>query len=440
MKRSHFCAFLLAAALPLSPAAAQQFTSPAERAMDSIVHTASAQNHNYQLMRASLAACPSCGSTEGCGCSAAPMIGGCDSGLCGTPVYQEPACQTGCGCWFGSVGGLLFTRDNDDDVLLTFAEADGATLLSTRSADMNWAGGFEARVGRYYNCGRRAIEVAYWTLFPDRESAFANPTVGNNIFTPLRFDSLFINDGTAFQPVANLFNVVDAHRLVRSYNVQNVEVNVMGLIGCGSGVFPGASGCGPTTGAGNGCATFSWTIGPRWFRFSEGLLFGADPDDAVFDGDANEVNYLVDVTNDLLGLQAGARGDWPVLGNFGFYCGVRGGLYANRIRQSQQITTGAGQVAFVDDPNSPFDGSIYSVSSSKNDVAFLGEIDLGANVRLTQCLSAALGYRVVAANGVALAPSQIPRDFFDNIAAVREIDSNGSLLLHGAYAGVYFNY
>jgi len=53
--------------------------------------------------------------------------------------------------------------------------------------------------------------------------------------------------------------------------------------------------------------------------------------------------------------------------------------------------------------------------------------------------SAQVGYRVVAITGVGLADNQIPQDIAD-IPEIGDIDSNGNLVLHGAFAGVRFNF
>ena len=116
------------------------------------------------------------------------------------------------------------------------------------------------------------------------------------------------------------------------------------------------------------------------------------------------------------------------------------GIYGNDINQHQAIYDGLGNVGTVNDPASPFDGEVYDISSSKTDFAMLGELDLGLNCRISNCWSANVGYRAVGVSGVALAPSQMPRDFYDNLQGVRRIESNGDLILHGGYAGITFNY
>lgn len=379
------------------------------------------------------------------GTGAACADGGC---VGGQSVWDqsgiEEACgDCGCGNWFFSVNGLIFNRDNDDDVFLTFQTADGEPLLTSRSAEMDWSGGFETRLGRYFNCGRNAIEATYWGIFPgDQQATALAANALGDLATPLQFDGLFIDPAGANTPVADYFNnTAEMHRVQRSYEIHNVELNLMGLAG-----FGGASawGCGCSNGAcGGGCGSgvaFTWLMGPRFMRFREDFLFASDLGDTQFTGTPDELGYQIDVENNLIGFQLGGRADWCLSRRCGFYSGVKLGVYANDINHHQAIWDGVGNIAEVNDPTSPFDGEVYDVSSNKTDVSMIGELDLGLSYRLSRCWSMNVGYRAVGVSGVALAPSQIPRDFFDNIQGVRDIESNGNLILHGGYGGVSFNY
>jgi hypothetical protein len=100
--------------------------------------------------------------------------------------------------------------------------------------------------------------------------------------------------------------------------------------------------------------------------------------------------------------------------------------------QHYQAISGNNGVAVVGaGPNA---GREYLINSSANRLAFIGEFDLGCKYHVTQRLRLTAGYRVVAISGVAHGMSQVfPR--FAGIQDVEAIDSNGSLLLHGGYAG-----
>jgi hypothetical protein len=49
------------------------------------------------------------------------------------------------------------------------------------------------------------------------------------------------------------------------------------------------------------------------------------------------------------------------------------------------------------------------------------------------------GYRAMAIAGVALSEQQIPR-FISDAASIQNIDSNGHVILHGAFAGVEYHW
>ena len=66
----------------------------------------------------------------------------------------------------------------------------------------------------------------------------------------------------------------------------------------------------------------------------------------------------------------------------------------------------------------------------------LGEMDLGFDYRLTSRWNAFAGYRILGASNVALPTNQIYSDL-RGIQDVESIDSNGSLIMHGGYAGLF---
>jgi hypothetical protein len=172
-------------------------------------------------------------------------------------------------------------------------------------------------------------------------------------------------------------------------------------------------------------------------RFSEGMVFSTDDTDYVWDGDPNEICHHMDIKNDLVGFQLGADLDYCVSCRFQVTAGVKGGIYGNHIDYCTRIG-GSNGLAWVDWAGNPYDGQEYWFASSKTDVSFVGELEIGGRYQLTNCWSANFGYRAVAITGLGLVTEQFPdfRELYD----VERIDSCGSLILHGAYAGVEFNW
>ena len=368
-------------------------------------------------------------------------------GACG--ACGDVACDGNC-CpvWFGYVGGLWMTRDHADPVWFSYYDSD-ESIQRNRSieAQMGWGGGFETRIGRVIGCGScpndcvdacgpscgspnmYAVEAVYWGVFPRTEEInLYNPGPGVSLNTVYDFTRLNYNNAsypidTAIQ---NWFDDVERHRLRRSYEFHNVELNLLSGNGFGYGCFDAGS------------SRFGWTAGVRYFQFDEGLqfasadaspTFGVSPDDEMY--------YNIDVTNHLIGAQVGAYGDVPLWGRLGARGVGKLGLYGNHISHSSQIVGADGRAVWVGaGPNA---NERFDIRSSKNDVAFMAELDLGLTYQFWGRWRAMLGYRVVAVSGVAMATEQIPFNFA-GIEDVEDIDSNGSLILHGGYAGLEFTW
>lgn len=326
----------------------------------------------------------------------------------------------GCGGgWYGYVGGLIMTRDDSNRVSLTCTGLDDAlVVLDTRSADWSWYGGFEATIGHRFNCGRNGVEVTYFGLFPgDEETTVYGDDVPGGLkgaldWFRLQYNGEFANfwvDGAA------------AHRLQRDFEIHNVEVNLLSFHS-------------------HACSrwNWSWLAGARFFKFDEDLLFTSDLYNSDFAGDPSELNYLIDTENNLIGFQVGGSSRYWVSKRLSLNLGTKLGIYGNHIRQRQFIGGTAGP-ALVNNIFSSEFGNPVDVDVSKNDVAFLGELNVGASFWLTRNLSATFGYRALAVTGVALPSDQIVTHP-DALGDMRSVGSAGSMILHGGYAGLEFRF
>ncbi|MBM3998580.1 MAG: hypothetical protein FJ297_03385 [Planctomycetes bacterium] len=351
---------------------------------------------------------------------ASPWSDGAMANACGVP-----ACRP-CSNWFGGVSGLLMTRDDENDVWLSYDTNDIQNrVLTSRDADMDWAGGFEARLGRYFNCGNNAIEAVYWGLFPNVRCANAYSTdVAGDLDTVLHFDDIWYDPGGVDPPVSDAYFDAERHLLRRSYQFHNVETNLWG------GALQPTCVCGPR---------LSWLAGVRYFRFDEGFQYSTDPDDMGLNGDPEEVNYTINVVNNLIGFQLGGRLDYDLWECMGLYATTKVGVFGNHIRHFSRMC-GSNGAAYIVDPGGPFDGSNVCVASQKDDVAMIGELNLGGNYRMSRCWSVNAGYRAVALTGLALSTNQIPVDYIANLDSLRAVDSNGSMILHGFYGGIQYNW
>lgn len=373
------------------------------------------------------------------------------SPACGVPTYDLASPRRG--FWFGGTRGLYMTRDRSDNVWLSLdSDSLPAHLLDSHHAAMDWDYGVEMYFGRAFDCGRSALEARYWNINSEDYEASALRTAAVGDFntpvdyTPLVFDN---GGGGGPEPVANYLLNAEIHRVRRSYDFQNIEFNFLRLIGCGStcqmdycgptcatNACGGCAGCGGYGSGGCGVAATSpwqmrWVLGMRYFRFEENFHFSTDRGNLIWGDDPlSEVFYEIDVANHLLGGQLGCRVDYATCGRVAFHGDTKLGIYSNYIRHRQFF--GCDTPATIDDPGGPFHGSAYDITSTKQDLSMVAELDFGVDIAVNSCWSAGFGYRVVGATGVALTTAQIPH-YFQDLGEARRIDSSGSLLLHGAY-------
>ncbi|HUG69116.1 MAG TPA: BBP7 family outer membrane beta-barrel protein [Pirellulaceae bacterium] len=338
-------------------------------------------------------------------------------------IYGQPAVCN----WFGSVGGVLMTRDRSSQYTFSYGtgnEADQRT--NTRDAEMDWSGGVGVRLGHYFNCQRNAIEAVYWGLSPNSQSTQTlSADVRGNLNGILNWNSLNYDGNTAdvYVNVAPGNNGI--HRLTRNYSFQNIELNLWQF--CGS-CDTGKCSCSRLR--------HNWLLGVRYFRFDENLLFASDANDRWITYDDDEIFYNIDIENNLIGFQVGNEAQYCVSDRLSADFGVKMGMYANRINHLSQIYGNWG-VATIN--NGPFNGREFWVENSKNDVAFLGEINLGLRYNFSCRWTGTIGYRALAVTGVAMPADQIYPDL-RGINDVEVIDSTRGLILHGGYAGIGYNW
>ncbi|WP_425619415.1 hypothetical protein NA78x_003155 [Anatilimnocola sp. NA78] len=366
-------------------------------------------------------------------------------------VYEDGA-NSACGAagctpcqnyWYGYAGGLIMTRNKGDHMLLTEDTVTGDRILCSCGGDMDWTGGFETTIGRTFNCGNNGIEVTYWGLFPQDRWMDAYSTTGS-LGTPLDFSTIDYDDGVISGPASDWFNAAYHHQVIIYEDIQNIEVNLLGqcygngFIGGGpmatcTGAGCNGGMCGPSCAPRWGCG---WMMGVRYFQFDNGLHFNADATDDTFDGDLDELCYHIRMQNRLIGFQVGGGFNWNVLDCFQVYGLAKAGIFNNNINQDQSFHGNNGNGVFN---AGDWTGDEFHINNSKNQLSMIGQLDLGARYQINCHFSVKAGYRAMVAAGVAQWEHQIPADFSDAYYLNR-IESNGSLLLHGAYVGGEFRF
>jgi hypothetical protein len=322
----------------------------------------------------------------------------------------------------------------------------------------NWAPGFQVGLTRRFCTARgtMGLQLNYWGLYPDRwEFDLIDPAYAGTIFSVYDFGSLSVDPPGGTTSVNSYYDNAQRHLVQRTWEVHNMELNLIGgsLLGdgmagwgVGGGYYGGGAcgmgGCG-TGGCGSSCVptaccgprlNMGWLFGVRFMYFGDSLSFATDVTNHQFDFDNDELYYDVDVDNHLIGLQLGFGSDWAITNKLHLRAGTKFGVYGNHINHVSQIYGPMGYAYVNGGPN---DGMEYNVGSSETAVSFLGELDLGVAYQISRRVSLGVGYRIVAVSGVAVADGQIPR-IFDGIQDVEDIDAKDDLVLHGGYASLEF--
>jgi hypothetical protein len=155
--------------------------------------------------------------------------------------------------------------------------------------------------------------------------------------------------------------------------------------------------------------------GFRWIEFGED--FGT-----VFETGGITPNYTIDVNNHLYGFQLGALANVQNCGPWFLDGWVKAGVYGNAADQETRED-------FTSVPN----GSVTYAAARDSNVAFAGDIGVSVGRRITDRLSARLGYMALWIEGVALAPEQL--DHSVPSAGTATVDNGGGVFCHGGFVG-----
>lgn len=404
-----------------------------------------------------------------------------------TGLFSGMPCQAR--PWFFGAGTLFFNRVDCNSVPLSFADSAYAPdILTTNDALQGYEPGFEATIGRYFNCGRYALAFTYWGVYPNEESAVRTGTIAGEYRSRLPFNHMTM-PGTPSAPSTpystyDWYDNAYAHSLCRSSNYQNVEINLLGfamggaarnfslptkgsLFGhhgksscgfCGGAGCDNCSDCTSTSGAcaptkfGTGpcCLTpplcgsrcnLTWLAGFRYFRFDDNLRYASSLSNDVIAREADDLYYEVNTSNDLFGFQTGARLDYCCGRRVNLFSTLKVGVYNNHSTLYSRLGTDY-ENAYLNDtrtPANPSNGEDYLFDESKDKIAFLSEIGTGLGYRVTCNWTATFGYRAVIASGVATSTQNV-RNSFANYADIRDYDNCGTLILHGFNFGGVYNF
>jgi hypothetical protein len=410
-------------------------------------------------------------------------------GLAGRHHQHWAGLPGGAKPWFFGANYLNFHRIDDKSRPLSLRTADSWDMLSTGDARHGSISGFQLMGGRYFNCGRNAVQVVYWGLYPENETAHISMPGGVYRTRILGMGDVSIDYNPGIPgpmpgyDVYDWFDGAQAHYVNRSSEFHNVEVNLLGFgvggaarnfnraVGggcCGGGLgarhggqcgYCGGAGCGachsaqsqcgpacePTRFATGPCCyiaptcgsrlNLSWLGGFRYFRFEDNLQYAADFAGDGLRRDANDLYYDVNTTNDLVGFQWGGRGDFCLGRRVNLFALGKVGIYNNHATLRSRIGTDMMAAYQANLPgNMP-----YVVDVSDNRFATLSELGTGLGFCLSPKWTANIGYSAIVASGVATAPGNI-RERGQFLRDQRYINNSDVLILHGINIGANYNF
>lgn len=356
------------------------------------------------------------------------VAGGCGDGCCNTcPPPCAPCCP-----WFGGVAGLFMGRDRANKF---WTSADGNhpenQVMNTNDPGVPFQGGYEVRLGRYFggpgygiggaalggfggvgSCnGGYAVEGVYWALAPLNGYSSVNASAPNDgLVTPIILDAPPVPTIGPYN-ASDYFDGALKHELWRRDYLYNIELNFWRLP-----LFT------PTQ-----RFQVNWMAGVRYLRFTDDLVFGAVSGSQTIPQIYGTEGYLdTKMTNNLVGFQIGGRGNYFLTRTVSIYAQPVVGLFGNHATSRMHLYNAAGDQGF-------------NYSGKLNDVAILGQIDLGTQWFLTPRWSIFAAYRVIGLAGVGLADNQIPT-YLNDTPAIQDVHSNGSLIVSGGVFGTWFAY
>lgn len=333
---------------------------------------------------------------------------------------RAPECNDlfgGCGerCeWYASAMGLVMGHNSPNRVWVSDDNNHQDAQLMNSSSSAGWSGGVDVRLGHRFCCDTWSVDAGYWTLAPFTETQCApssdsyGPVTQYGTPQDWRFVQFNGVDATNYFDTG----ITSPPTLTRRDELHSADITI------GYNLLNAGCGC-------------NWDValkcGPRFFRWEDSLQYQTC-------GTNGYAEWKDDVTNDLWGFQAGFDVAYYIQPCLRVFASTRMGIFDNHMQGHFEVCAN-GYAATANQPNYP----CYPVDACRDDVAFLGQIDLGVDWEFAHCWSLRAGYRVVAATGIAWSDSQVPQYMVDT-PEVSNIKNNGELIVSGVFAGLCWNF
>ncbi|NQT13731.1 MAG: hypothetical protein HQ582_13340 [Planctomycetes bacterium] len=324
------------------------------------------------------ASCATAADVESLGCCC-NGLSGCEDGHLGLSLAWKPAAKCGCRgtaanpccypLWTASTDALVLRRDGIDDVPLVVDTGTGADLFNARDIDLDFQAAPRVSVARRL-FGCHDIEFEFFGVNSLADTA----TVGGA-------GAQFTVYGAAFgaEPI----------NLAFSSSLYSAELNWR------------RSWC---------CDRVKVLAGFRWIEL--------DDDATVRDAASPPPLFIGSTENQLYGFQLGIEGTLLQRGRLEIEAGFKGGVYGNRADVNAAFPQAGPDAVFTADGEK---------------TAFVGEVMVGLNYNLTNCLALRAGYQMLWIDGVALLPEQL-----DDLAVpiAGEAEMGGRPVYHGYHVGL----
>jgi hypothetical protein len=368
-------------------------------------------------------------------------VNGYEQAAC-APQAPGPVCDgySGAGTccpWYASASALVLNRSAARRIWTSYVDGSPEIQLTNNQVGMAWQWGGELRCGhRFCNCGTiYALEGVFWSTASMTGSETTSIASGGYpstyVSTPLNTDNVFFYG--PFGPQASaFFDHADSHTVARRDELYNVEINLLHDQLAWAADSPWDIG---------------WSVGLRYFRFQESLTVSTTNSDVTIPppysihlgpGDA----YFKDnATNNMIGVQVGFDAAYNIGNGIRMFISPKVGIFDNILdstfdAKARLNSQGANYV----DGEVLFSGySDFPAHGTTNGVAFLTQIDVGADWQFTRNWSLRAGYRLVAISGIGLADDQYPQ-FLCDTPDMGNPQHMSSLLLHGGFAGLTYNF
>ena len=362
--------------------------------------------------------------------------------------------------WFAG-GNVLFLDvvDECEQRLLFDVPMPSTTMLDIDDVSPGGGTGYDLFFGRYLGCGQYGLMVNYFNFDPSGEERIVSVPAGGDYRPAMRnwdrisLDTGVVGDATDDQTLYALFDNSTAYRARRDMSFQGIELNLVsfGLGGAsriGFGAGDDCNSCGPNTACGGACGPlvpgcsgrlqFQTTHGLRWFQFKDAFEFAASQAVPGYGTTQDDLYYNVNTENDLFGYQFGSRMNYCLGKKLNLYAGGKFGIYANDVDYRSRIGS-TDMPGYVNSYYPSIQGQGVDGIESETVLATLGELDLGLGYRIHNCWSVVGGYRLYGLSGVATATGSISDDLA-NLSESRQVCADDSMLIHGGYVGLNYNW